>query len=66
MEIQDVVSSLVIPLEFSGCMIHYKHQIPTIEEINSLKQYCSTQADTPWNPSSFSDQIADTFLSTGH
>jgi hypothetical protein len=42
-------------------MIHCKHQIPTIEEINSLKQYCLTQGDTPWNPSSFSDQVADKF-----
>jgi hypothetical protein len=61
MEIQDVGSSLVVPLEFAGCMIHFKHQLPTTEEINSLKQYCLTQADTPWNPSSFSDQVADKF-----
>jgi hypothetical protein len=39
MEIQDVGSSLVIPLELSGCMIHFKHRLPTTEEINSLKQY---------------------------
>jgi hypothetical protein len=59
MEIQDVGNSLVLPLEFAGCMIHFKHQLPTTEEINSLKQYCLTQGDTPWNPSSFSDQVAD-------
>jgi hypothetical protein len=51
MEIQDVGSSLVIHLELAGCMIHFKHRLPTIEEINSLKQYCLTQGDTPWNPS---------------
>jgi hypothetical protein len=55
MEIQDVGSSLVVTLEFSGCMINFKHRLPTTEEINSLKQYCLTQGDTPWNPSSFSD-----------
>jgi hypothetical protein len=59
MEIQDVSSSLVIPLELAGCMIHFKNRLPTIEEINSLKQYCLTQGDTPWNPPSFSDQVAD-------
>jgi hypothetical protein len=62
MVIQDVGSSLVVPLELSGCMIHLKHRLPTTQEINSLntiKQYCLTQGDTPWNPSSFSDQVAD-------
>jgi hypothetical protein len=29
MEIQDVGSSLVIPLELAVCMIHFKHQLPT-------------------------------------
>jgi hypothetical protein len=61
MEIQDVGSSLVIPLELAGCMIHFNHGFPTREEINSLKQYCLTQGDTPWNPSLFSDQVADKF-----
>jgi hypothetical protein len=60
-EIQDVGSSLVVPLELAGCMIHFKHRLPTTEEINSLKQYCLMQGDTPWNPSSFSDQVADKF-----
>jgi hypothetical protein len=59
--IQDVGCSLVIPLELSGCMIHFKHRSSTTEEINSLKQYCLTQGDTPWNPSSFSDQVVDKF-----
>jgi hypothetical protein len=61
MEIQDVGNSLVLSLELAGFMIHLKHRLPTTEEINSLKQYCLTQGDTPWNPSSFSDQVADMF-----
>jgi hypothetical protein len=61
MVIQDVGSSLVILLELAGCMIHFKHRLLTTEEINSLKQYCLTQVDTPWNPSSFSDQVANKF-----
>jgi hypothetical protein len=62
MVIQDVGSSLVIPLELAGCMIHFKHRLPTTEEINSLKQYCLTQGVAPWNPSSFSDQVAEKFI----
>jgi hypothetical protein len=61
MVIQDVSSSLVVTLELRGFMIHFKHRLPTTEEINSLKQYCLTQGDTPWNPSSVSDQVADKF-----
>jgi hypothetical protein len=45
MEIQDVGSSLVVSQEIAGCMIHFKHRLPTTEEINSLKQYCLTQGD---------------------
>jgi hypothetical protein len=41
-------------------MIHFKHRLPTTEEVNSLKQYFLTQGDTPWN-SSFSDQAANKF-----
>jgi hypothetical protein len=59
MEIQDVGSSLVVPLELAVCMIHFKYRLPTTEKINSLKQYCLTQGDTPCNPSLFSDQVAD-------
>jgi hypothetical protein len=61
MVIQDVGSSLLILLEIAGCKIHFKHRLITTEEINSLKKYCLTQGDTPWNPSSFSDQVADKF-----
>jgi hypothetical protein len=39
MMIQDVGSSLVIPLELAGCMIAFKHRLATTEEFNSLKQY---------------------------
>jgi hypothetical protein len=42
-------------------MIHFKHRLQTTEEVNSLKQYCLTQNDIPWTPSSFSDQVADKF-----
>jgi hypothetical protein len=42
MVIQDVGSSFVLPLELAGCMIHFKHQLSTTEEINSLKQHCLT------------------------
>ena len=61
MVIQDGSESLTVPLELAGCMVHFKHQIPTFEEVESLKHYCLTQGETPWNPSSFSDQVADEF-----
>jgi hypothetical protein len=61
MVIQDVGSSLVIPLELPGCMIYFKHRLPTTEEFSSLEQYCFIQGDTPRNSSSFSDQVADMF-----
>jgi hypothetical protein len=66
MVIQDVGNSLLIPLELAGCKMLFKHRLPTAEEFCSLKQYCLTQGDTPfghtpWNPSSFSDQVADKF-----
>jgi hypothetical protein len=61
MEIQDIGNSLVISLELAGCMIHFKYRLTASEEVNSLNQYCLTQGDNPWNPSSFSDQVADKF-----
>jgi hypothetical protein len=61
MEIQDVGSSLVVPLELADYMIHFKHRLPTTEVFNSFKQFCLTQGDTTWNPSSFSDEVADKF-----
>jgi hypothetical protein len=61
MVIQDIGSSLVIHLKLAGCMIYFKHQLPTTKEVNSIKQYFLTQIDTPWNPSSFSDQVADKY-----
>jgi hypothetical protein len=53
--------NITIPLKLSGCMVHFKHSLPTKVEFMSLHQYCLTQGDTPWNPSSFSDQVADVF-----
>jgi hypothetical protein len=40
-------------------MINLKQKLLTIEEINSLKQYCLMQGDSPWNLSSFSNQVAN-------
>jgi hypothetical protein len=61
MVIQDVDSLLEVSLNLAGYMISFKHRLPTTEEVDSFKQYCLTQGDTPWNPSSFSDQVADKF-----
>jgi hypothetical protein len=52
---------LTIPSDLAGCMVHFKHRLPSAEEISSLQQYCLTKGDVPWNPSSLSDQIADKF-----
>ena len=52
---------VIVPLDLAGCMVHFKHRLPTKEEFTSLKQFCLTQGDTVWNPSSFSDQVADEF-----
>jgi hypothetical protein len=45
--------------------VHYVSVFQTTiaakEEFTSLKQFCLTQGDNPWNPSSFSDQVADKF-----
>jgi hypothetical protein len=32
-----------------------------MEKMLHLKLYCLTQGDTPWNPSSIPDQVADKF-----
>jgi hypothetical protein len=37
MVIQDVGSSVVIPLELAGYIIRFKNRLPTTEEINLLK-----------------------------
>jgi hypothetical protein len=52
---------VTIPLELAGCVVHFKHRLPTMEDMMSLQQYCLTQGDTPWNPSTFTDQVADLF-----
>ena len=61
MVIKDGSESISVPLVLAGCMVHFKHRIPTSEEVGSLKQYCLSQGETPWNPSLFSDQVADKF-----
>ena len=66
MVIQDDNNTVVVPLELAGCMIHFKHRLPTHEELASLKQYCLTQGDTPWKPSSFSEQVADKYYQQIH
>jgi hypothetical protein len=48
-------------LGIAGCMIHFKHRLPTKDAVNSPKQYCLTQGDTLWYPSSFSEQLSDKF-----
>jgi hypothetical protein len=50
-----------IPLELAGCMVHFKRRLPTKEEIMSLQHYYLTQGNTKWNPSAFTDQVADVF-----
>jgi hypothetical protein len=52
---------ITISLELAGCMVHFKYRLPTKEELTSHKQYCLTQGDTPWTPTSFSGQVADVF-----
>jgi hypothetical protein len=63
MVVKDSIDSdiLTIPLDLAGCMVHFKHRLPTAEDMSSLKQYCLTHCDTLWNLSSFSDQMADKF-----
>jgi hypothetical protein len=61
MMIQHFVDTLVMELDLSDFMIHFTHRLPPIEEVNSLKQYFLTKGDTPWNSSSFYDQVADKF-----
>jgi hypothetical protein len=58
---RNVSDILIIPLDLAGCMVNFKHRLPTVEDMSSLKQYCLTHGDTPWNPSSFTDQMADKF-----
>jgi hypothetical protein len=47
MIIEEISSSHAIFLELADCMINIKRRLPTKEEVNSLKQYCLTQGDTP-------------------
>ena len=58
---------LTVPLDLAGCMIHFNtdylllKRLLLLNSIASPKQYCLMQGGTPWNPSSFSDQMAETF-----
>jgi len=61
MKDSDDRDALTIPVDLAGCMLHFRHRLPTTEEISTLKQYCLTQGDKPWNLSSFSDQVAGKF-----
>jgi hypothetical protein len=40
---------LTVPLDLAGFMVHFKHRLPTVEDMSSLKPYRLTHADTPWN-----------------
>ena len=53
--------TLTMPLDLGGCMVHFKHRLPTTEEVTSLEQYCLTQGVAPWNPSVILDQVAVKF-----
>jgi hypothetical protein len=59
MVIQDDGESRSVPLELASCLIHFKHRLPNDEEVKSLKQYCLTRDEFPWNPLAFSDQVVD-------
>jgi hypothetical protein len=36
------IDILTIPLDLAGCMVHFKHRLPTVEDMSSPKQYCLT------------------------
>ena len=59
MVIQIDFKPIVEPLELTICMVHFKHRLPNDEEVKSLKQYCLTKDDNPWNPLEFSDQVTN-------
>ena len=40
MVMQDDENTVVLHLELTGCMIHFKHRLPTLEKVESLNQYC--------------------------
>jgi hypothetical protein len=51
-----------IGLHFVRYTLLFRHPLPAQAEFTSLKQQCWTQGDTPWNPSSLSDQVADKLI----
>jgi hypothetical protein len=48
--------ALTISLDRATCMMHFKHRLPTTDEIITPRQYSFTQRDSTWNLSSFFDQ----------
>jgi hypothetical protein len=57
-EIQQIIvknnngsDALTIPLYLSGCMIKFRHRLPTTDEVETLKKYFLTKEDVPWNTS---------------
>jgi hypothetical protein len=62
MLIQKENEAVLIPLELADYMVNIKHRIPTPNEIESLKHYCSTQDDTPWNTSIFKNFVSRSLI----
>jgi hypothetical protein len=62
MVIQKDNEAVLIPLELTGCIVHFKLRTPNPDEIKSLNQYCLTQDDTPWRPFIFSDKVTESFI----
>jgi hypothetical protein len=58
MKDNDDVDALTI-----SCLMNdtFRHRLPITKEIVPLKQNFLAQGDAPWNPSSFSDQVANKF-----
>jgi hypothetical protein len=52
MEIQDVGSSLVVPLELAGFMIDFKHRLPTTEEDKFHQQVIDNEQKNSLNTKS--------------
>jgi hypothetical protein len=62
MVIQDESDPLVKPLELAGRMLHFKHQLPTTKEVNSLKQYCLTLRITHGSLRNFLIKLRTNFI----
>jgi hypothetical protein len=53
--------ALTIPLDLSRYVTYFRHKMPKTDKISIRKKYYLAQFDALWNPSSFSDQVTDTF-----